>query len=88
MGLEKQAGTCSQLKAEWLWWLLFFCIRVLAPAFTKNQLMRMLYVCVKVLRAACVCLTTLAYLPYRCLASFSFSFFLFFFARKICGLIM
>lgn len=75
MGLEKQAGTCSQLEAEWLWYLLFFSIRVLAPAFTQNQLLRMLYVYVKVLRAVCVCLATLAYLPDRCLASFFFIFF-------------
>lgn len=61
MGLEKQAGTCSQLEAEWLWCLLF--IRVLALAFTQNQLLKMLYVYVKVLGALCVCLTTLAYLP-------------------------
>lgn len=87
MGLEEQAGTCFQLKPEWLWCLLFFCIRVLAPAFTQNQLLRMLYVSVKVLRAACVYRTTLAYLPDKCSASFSF-FFITFSPRQTCGVIM
>lgn len=42
MGLWKQAGTHSQLEAERLQCLLFFGVGVLAPAFTLNQLLRML----------------------------------------------